>query len=1301
MFRLTILHLLFAISWLHAAQLNQLWADTVADNSQELRMVWGGSTARVYQGTISIDSGSIRIVRNLSMQENALGSLRQKSQQTIELVANSATTFSGADLTVQAGLQAKLTIHMRDPATDSFVDHVVSLNDLQQKSWVESLDASGSRIAIERQSYDRLRVETRHSSSTIFECNSIWTPLISGYHTGIAPGEYHLVGSWSDHNRPLAFDIQVHVDSEGNFAEVRPEIRVPETEGALLLEVAVVSRNLISAISGPKILLTRSVDVMAFNSSAQVNSISAWKALLAIDTANAVKPEGLSWLTHFTGSLATRALEAPESIGIPSIDLAEQLNRLIPFSKSVNQYGAVSKGGQVSVRDYAIEGTSSTQRTVVLGPQSWVALPVSGLTPGVPHRMRLQIPIDQPSSLSISIRDTQSDGEFVLVPQSSVEIKANECQSGTLLTHDFVFWPRRDTASIVVASGNRTKSALIGKILVEAAELLVDTKPLAADETKRQTAIYLDQPLIADCFAGPRTKDPTSGRYYETWETWHCVAQRVVQQMQLSGANTLVLNGVSGGNSIVPLQSLNQLHRLDKATFFTDSRSPEMHDFVELLLRHFDRAGLKLVLEIEFPDLEQLQLNPAARDQLLQVELTGDSNPNSNSNQPIRRLNPLNRKSQQALIDPIREIAQRYQQHIGWAGLSIRFNGNSQLIFGGDRWGYNDEILNQFAAETGVAIPGEGDRRNQIFLGPARFRLTSWRAKQMTKFYAQLAQTVGCSAGGPTRLYLNVQSLLSRTVSESEFVTPELISRNPRELLQCYGIDVESLAEVPGLAISSGSVRQSKLPSIGSDTLITPIESSAARAHELTKAVLISHQPRSLKLSDSDDRHRSGRSETWIYPDSARSRNQAKRIILEQLWKSDPLLLGVGGWHPVWANDNDVRKLLGNFASLPPTAMQDEALFSEGAPLKARSAIFQGKAYLTLMNVSPWSIDLRLERSSSHDVQVQTASDSCQLTVESNLLLLKVPAYDIVCLSCEDSNGLKVREAKYRLPTDCIEATTQRLGLLESYLAQAADPGRQPNLLTIGGEFEQWSANNKPVGWTVSALPQTNIQRTAELPRTGQSCILLENHNSEPITAWIQSAPISIPETGRLTLRAWLRSSAADQAQPTVRLGLIGRFYSGQRYQRSIVYGGKQADSTRSLSIDWGRRPAELHVSDLPIDDLVELQISIDLIGPGRIWIDDVEVVQSWLHPDERNYLRGQVLVAKEQLSRNNPFAAELLVGSHWSEYLFEIGARPQEQSTESDKANKIKTEENQADWNRSKSSLQHWRESMRLRWNR
>ena len=142
----------------------------------------------------------------------------------------------------------------------------------------------------------------------------------------------------------------------------------------------------------------------------------------------------------------------------------------------------------------------------------------------------------------------------------------------------------------------------------------------------------------------------------------------------------------------------------------------------------------------------------------------------------------------------------------------------------------------------------------------------------------------------------------------------------------------------------------------------------------------------------------------------------------------------------------------------------------------------------------------------------------------------------------------------------------------------------------------------------------------------------------------------------------------------------------------------------RVLANDWGTQPATLNVADIP-KEVNELFVAIELIGRGRVWIDDVEVLQSWLHPDERIYLQGSMFVAKQKLAENNPFPAEQLLGSHWGNYLSQF--QPMESNSTASRSQRLdaakEVEDNAKDqgWNEKPNLFQQLRDSMRERWRR
>ncbi len=148
-----------------------------------------------------------------------------------------------------------------------------------------------------------------------------------------------------------------------------------------------------------------------------------------------------------------------------------------------------------------------------------------------------------------------------------------------------------------------------------------------AKTEKRTVALYLSRPFLADAFGAQRSIDPTTQRPLDTWNTWQQAAERLTLYMQSAGYNTLVLTSLNDGGAIFPLKRLHSTMRFDSGTYFSDGRSAEIKDLVELLCRHFDRCGLKLVLSLDLnsplPGLAKWELDPQKNAALYQVGIDG------------------------------------------------------------------------------------------------------------------------------------------------------------------------------------------------------------------------------------------------------------------------------------------------------------------------------------------------------------------------------------------------------------------------------------------------------------------------------------------------------------------------------------------------------------------------------------------------------------------------------------------------------------------------------------------------------
>lgn len=127
-----------------------------------------------------------------------------------------------------------------------------------------------------------------------------------------------------------------------------------------------------------------------------------------------------------------------------------------------------------------------------------------------------------------------------------------------------------------------------------------------------------------------------------------------------------------------------------------------------------------------------------------------------------------------------------------------------------------------------------------------------------------------------------------------------------------------------------------------------------------------------------------------------------------------------------------------------------------------------------------------------------------------------------------------------------------------------------------------------------------------------------------------------------------------------------------------------------------------MYVTDLLTAELTELYVAFDLVGPGKVWVDDVEAFEAYLDPDERVQIQGQLFLAKEKLLHNNAFAAEQLLNSYLARYVQSVVPPT---STRAPNANKQVTAPERAAvndrWGKPQPVLKQFRESMRERWQR
>lgn len=1252
----------------------------------EIRVVWGGPIARQFAGTIGISQGSVAFNRNLSLEAESIGTIRRHGASALKVLPHAPSTFGGADLQLKCPITASLSFRIEDPQSGTMKEFLVSVEDLLTQDWQKTIDDRGTRLAVSRLVRDKIRIKVA-SGTEIFEAGAQQVVSVGGVRTGLASGRYSLkLYIDGGPSSKLIGTYSVAIDDSGSFLDQRVEFDAPAQEGAYSLRAVVSQAKLFSPLNPlPTAGLERVFDFVVFDSSRKADVITGWLSVAGINALEASRPGYFSWLSPISEPISyslsplTKSLEpvTPQA----GIDLLNGWQAFNPLSGSLKQplsYGALGS------RSATLTGAQSFE-CLTISPDAWLAIPMQGLKPGQAHRVRIRAPQDRAQSLSVSLKSTQSSAGRIRVGDDYLlEVTQRGTVEGELQETEIVFWPSSDEMFIVLSNASTKWDASVLDVFVDRAQVSeVQAEP---NEDERLVGIYLDKPLLADFFASSLRTDSVTKRELEDWSTWQTALQRLCQFTAYSEANLLVLKVQSDGGAIFESESLSPSRRYDGGTFFTDGRSAGIKDAVALLLRYAERYGTRVVLSLELSSPLVALSSSEDRPGVFQEQLGGE-------NITSDYYNPLHPTVQSETVKAIREVIERYGEYKALAGLQLDLGRSSPLCFAGDLWGYDANTLANYQRAMQAGLPTDLEQQTQLLASAGRLPFLNWRAQEMVKFYDQLAAPI-VSSGANRRLYLNALPIWDEAPDESMYLNPDAVLRKPAELLLAKGIHAEAIRANSNLVLLQGQVHESSSTQ-GPEAWLLNASQNQRQALRGARGALVIERPAVHHLTQLENNQRwyaGGRFPDTLYPINVRSGAAASQRIVEQTFDSDVQFLAVGSWLPITHPNEKSRQIYRTLRDFPRTTMREFPTNRDKVNVKVRTVYGAEESVLELVNNSPWPevVKLQVQFGGAIPKVELLGADARKIRQGSTWPLgssrgqvweLELDAFDLVGLKISGTENFRLREIQRAPPTETVEFISAELQAFEQVIGRAADPSHQRRLAYLFGDFEQWNDAGEPVGWTVSSLPNVQISRASELPKLGRSSLKISNRNRGSVSAWVQSSAIPLPETGRLVFQAWLRAPPR-QGNVRVRMSVLGRQKDGSRFERAIEVGDL---STSPISNDWGSRPFSLYVNDLPKKQLSEIFVALEVVGEGTVWVDDLDVLKTWLLPNEKIYLQGMMFVAKQELTEDNPYPAEKLLAGKWGSYFaaFETSSQPN--------ANRTPVVSNQPGQQRPKKTSSNW----------
>ncbi|NOY43589.1 MAG: hypothetical protein GXP26_17350 [Planctomycetes bacterium] len=1209
------------------------------ETTARLRLAWGsgGETKQRWTGSISIDGAKLSDLQPLGVEVDAPAGLLVVGERLVigPLVKRG---FDGCDVTVQADEEAMVRVELRTDQSPHPTIIETPLRQIIREQLRRPLDAPGSFFLAHRSPGDRLRVILSRDH-LVFDPEESWTLRLE-------PNLQEELGQ-----EPAQLNIQLRAAGDKEViwqagrqitsADKEPlefEIECPAQEGAYHLTISARIPEGFATRFVPgrraKVLASREVEFVVVDPLAKLPMLTeAWQPLLTIDPANP------SWWQR-----------------LPAWAQTARFN-----GKPTGTTGNI----RPVVRDTAAGKIVELPSTASGTEPNWQSYTLPVRETGIPHLVELKYPLDQEQHLEISVIEPNAAGLVMKIGGSSGLYSQGVVRTGRgeMGTHQLIFWPRTKTPQLLIVNRHSKSAAQYGKISLSQHDYDVEATaetPLLSGQG-RIVAGYISKPTYPANFGAAEMLDAKSGLSVQSWSTFLEGANRLAQYLRYSGQNSVVLSVAADGSALYPSKVLNPSPRYDTGMLASNGQDPLHKDVLELLLRVFDREGIRIIPAVQFaaplPALEQLRLSND--DQQVGIACIGPrgttwQQENLESHGLAPHYNLLNQTVQAELRRLVSELPRRYSKHASFAGVAVQLSGNGYGMLPGLNWGLDDSTVAAFTQETGIRLAGEGplrfrDRANQL-LGAERERWAAWRVKQLVEFYSQLAKELQAERRD-LQLMLTTEDLfaggaLQRRVRQS-LASPVRLS----QVLFEHGIDIARLNELPEV-IALPPYRLAASDRLQDRALDLRINSSTDQGELLSlstrTASLFHHSTSRNHLRSFDQRGPFGPDRTYLtLSDQPMPAGDAqRRHIIRALSRHDVYTLVDGGEFLPLAQQATTRELLRTIQQLP--GLETPARTRKKQPVVLRTYRSEASTTLAVINESPWAVTVKLPLKTSAicgwrrlGVQDDVAESSGRLAEDSQEWLVELKPYDLRAWRFESAT-VRVGELQVSLPELANEDLRQRIEKIESRTGNLNIERRYLQLQNPGFELEEEGV--RLLGWQPRVGSAGKVEVTTSEPQSGTRAVRLQSDDG--IGVAVQSHLFPMPETGQLVVSAYLKG----KKMPTnARLYIALEDGSGGRtYRQYATLGGE-----RKLDEQWARY--EFPVDDLPIDSAGQMRIQFHLTGKAEVLIDDVELYDLRFDKARRGALVKRVYAAKTALDSGQVTDCLRLVDEYWSQYLVEF----------------------------------------------
>jgi hypothetical protein len=1245
-------------------------AETGPSNDKvRLRIYWGGGNPQQWTGSIRLTEGEFANPQVLGISFDAAASAIAKRDQVL-INHWAATNFGGIDLDVpyHEGSQLVFSFSNQTASDQAPVEATVPLSELLQGVFRKDLDGAGNRVMVFRVPGDRLPVQIQRPH-LIFEPGesfefglrirrSDWilqkancrvrvqrsesaTPSLIG--SAKSTGGLHMLqaNAQSMQIKTIPFET----DKNGSAEQQLVQFTVPQDPG-----VYDISLELSSPWQGASLKsrtsVRRELQIVVLDSSASLaehTGTEPWKKTVSID------------LTSESGSLLPKTFK-PSSSGMLGNELQRKVN---------------------------VDG----RQLLELEVGGWKAVPLTFSQLGKPHLIEVEYIADRPTALGFSLLEPDANGQIGLygfdsglhIPSSLIDVSLDRlpgADSGLpagnpnrriLRRHQFVVWPNEKQSHLLIANRDNHHTAAVGTVDVFAGPARLSRQDVHASQStpsssRRQFMVFSEEGLFAKNLGGAERRDE-NGNLYDDWSTFYAGADRLVQHLKSNGYTGAVITVAAEGSTLYPSLVLGNSPRLDSGMLSSLGQDPLRKDVLELLFRMFEREGLTLVPAVIFngplPAIEsayptQVEGNQSVRP----VHWTKTKTKPSAEHFPI--YNPLNPAVQSEVNAAVAELAARYRRFQCFGGVAIICRPNTYTILPGQQWCWDTETLNRFWSDSqgDANLLGHREQMLEQIIAAQQDPCLRWRAKRMTDWYQTMAQTLQQQRAGATLflaaidMYLNEE--LATVLAPNLHATPDYGQQMLRlgwDAAQLAGLEHVSLIKpqrlAPNQSLASNRLDLSLENQLQSDNFF---RTANAIGDLFVHRISWAHFAQLQSMAPFKSHHNALMRLQPLTPASVWNRQR----FLKSLRASDAQFLIDGGALLSLGQEAELREFRALFSQLPARPFADVNPLDpikpnpNYAPVIVRQYSSAEGLWFYAVNPSPWACKVRLKLSAAPqqpllirqltDVEFKQVAGEGQIEFE-------LPAISMTAGFIEQAGSIE--NYRFELLTNAADRLRKQVHSLQTKLLQST---RVQPLEVLSNSYFEVNGQPSLSGWELGQRGTRAISLIADEPLKGVTCLRLNNEDTSPV--WIRSNAFAMPQTGRLSVSVWLRTSDSKQ-QPPLRISIEG-LGSDSNYYRFGAIGSLSADAqTSQLNQQWQR--FAVHFDDLPITRLSQVRIGLDLIGTGTVDADRFEVFDRWF--DERDAKAINQRLASSSLLLANPLTFEssrILLDSYWLRFLDE-----------------------------------------------